>query len=76
MRWGSFSLDGSMVDSSSESQVLQSGHLPIQRCWVAPQFRQMKTLRTLAMLQVIEPVGGREGTVVTTASWSRERGAS
>jgi hypothetical protein len=56
--------------------VLQSGHLPIQRCWVAPQFRQMKTLRTLAMLQVIEPVGGREGTVVTTASWSRERGAS
>lgn len=30
-----------MVDSSSESQVLQSGHLPIHLCWVAPQLRQM-----------------------------------
>ena len=51
-RWGSVLADLSNWDSSSESHVPQSGHLPIHLEWVEPQDVQTKMVRVLAMGRV------------------------
>jgi hypothetical protein len=48
-RCGSFVIDESILDSSSESHWLQSGHLPIHRECVEPQLVHVNIVRVFAM---------------------------